>query len=425
MTDAVTPWARLHLDGATKGLPLGTVTSVNQVASHGWNVLRGDVALPVMVAKEAELDHNIAVMARYCKDRRVLMAPHGKTTMSPQLFRRQLDAGAWAITAATMTQVCAMRNFGVDRIILANQLVEPTSIAWVATELDRDPDFDFYCLVDSVEGIGLLDRLLHEGRFQRRIKVLLELGVARGRSGVRDAESRNRVLDAIRSANTLVLAGIEAYEGLATRTADAEGLGKVAVLLEQVDDVARECFSQHDPAEGSFLVTAGGSLFFDEVVRVLGHWGEEAGAELVLRSGCYVSHDHGRYHRLSPLDGRAGDEDETLRPALEVWGAVLSRPEPDLAIVGVGKRDAPYDEDFPFPLFAVGADGRRTPLGGAEVVRMMDQHAFVTLPISVEVAVGDKVAFGISHPCLAFDKWRFVPVVDGDYTVVDSLLTYF
>ncbi len=42
--------------------------------------------------------------------------------MAPELFRRQLEAGAWAITAATVHHVQVYRRAGVQRILFANQL---------------------------------------------------------------------------------------------------------------------------------------------------------------------------------------------------------------------------------------------------------------------------------------------------------------
>ncbi len=70
----------------------------------------------------------------------------------------------------------------------------------------------------------------------------------------------------------------------------------------------------------------------------------------MLRSGCYLTQDLGKYQRVSPLGGRR-DPSESLRleNALEGWATVLSRPEPELAILGRGKRDLPYDADLPVP----------------------------------------------------------------------------
>src|SRR5207302_2743038 len=138
--------------------------------------------LPVMVLKDSALQHNIELMARYCREHDFLLAPHGKTSMSPQLLKRQLDGGAWAVTAATMSQVRVWREFGVGRVILANELVEPASVRWIASELHRDPEFDFYCLVDSVAQVRLIESALEATALDRPLQVLLEVGFTGGRT---------------------------------------------------------------------------------------------------------------------------------------------------------------------------------------------------------------------------------------------------
>jgi D-serine deaminase-like pyridoxal phosphate-dependent protein len=168
-------------------------------------------------------------------------------------------------------------------------------------------------------------------------------------------------------------------------------------------------------------VSAGGSSFFDVVAEVLAE--ERVTDRIVLRSGCYVTHDAAHYERLSPFASL--DAPRRFRSAIEVWGAVLSRPEPELAIVGVGRRDVPFDQGPPTPLFTRAATGD-TELGDRMVVeRLNDQHAFCRIEPALPLAPGDRVAFGISHPCTAFDKWRVIPVLADDDRVVDAVATYF
>ena len=83
-----------------KGWPAGTAPAAAIAA--GLHV--DDLPLPVLVLHEDALAHNLAAMAAWCERERLLLAPHGKTTMAPRLFRRQLDAGAWGITVATVHQ---------------------------------------------------------------------------------------------------------------------------------------------------------------------------------------------------------------------------------------------------------------------------------------------------------------------------------
>jgi D-serine deaminase-like pyridoxal phosphate-dependent protein len=409
--DALVRLEQDPIDWRYKGFPQADGVTVGTVAGQGWNLLAGDLPTPVLVLKESALAHNLELMARWCAERGASLAPHGKTTMSPQLWARQLDTGSWGITAANVAQVRVMRQFGVERIVLANELVEPAAVRWAAEELARDPAFELYCLVDSVEAVEAMNGAIE--RPSRPVQGLVELGVAHGRTGARTLEAAAAVAQAAADSLVIDLAGAEAFEGI-IHGDDAEEqvdelLGRLAVLMERLDLDGRE----------EAVVTAGGSAFFDRVQERL------AGvqARLVLRSGCYVTHDSGLYERVSPF-GEQADEGNRFRHALEAWGTVLSRPESDLALLLMGKRDVAYDIEPPRPLTVHDAAGLR-PASDMTVFELNDQHAYLRLPAGDPLAVGDLVGCGISHPCTAFDKWRLIPVVDDEYTVVGTVHTFF
>jgi D-serine deaminase-like pyridoxal phosphate-dependent protein len=382
--------------------------------------------LPVMALKESALRHNIDSMAALCERHGISLAPHGKTAMAPQLLQMQLDAGAWAVTAATMSQVRVWRAFGAQRVILANELVEPASARWVADELQRDPDFDFYCLVDSVPGVRLLESSLDGAGLERRVSVLLELGLAGGRTGSRTREQASDVAQAVAASRHLSLGGVEGFEGIiggddlvATLQTVDRFLAEMRVLVVELDGAG--LFDQ----SREVLVSAGGSAFLDRVLADLGEpWGLSRPVRIVLRSGCYLTHDAVHYKELSPFGTRLAHT-EPLEEALEVWGVVLSLPEPELAVLGFGKRDVPYDLQLPVPrLVKQAGEAPRRLRTGASITALNDQHAFMKLGAD-DLHVGDLVGCGISHPCTAFDKWRLLPVVDDGYRVLDAVLTYF
>ncbi len=415
------------LDDSYKGMPPGRSLPLSAVGEQGWNVARGDLPLPVLTLDADAVQANIATMQRYCDRQGVELAPHGKTTMAPQLFAAQLAAGAWGITAATPTQVAVMRRFGIQRIVLANELIDRPALHWLAAELGRDPAFDFLCLVDDADTARRMDAILAERAPVRALAVLVEVGREGGRAGARSPQTAYEVAEAVHAARHLALAGIEAFEGTYASQADEEGLASIDRLLasvrESVSRIAENGLFERDEV----IVTAGGSMYFDRVITGLGSLLEMGvPLRLILRSGCYVSHDNGTYERLSALGGRR-EPGESLRlhNALTLWATVLSRPEPELVILGAGLRDSPVDRDLPLAR-AVFRDGRAIgELAGAKTYRVMDQHLFVRVDSDADVRAGDIVALDLSHPCTAFDKFRFIPMVDERFDVRDGLLTFF
>lgn len=406
-------------------MPAGGAVTLREIRSAGLNVVAGDVVLPAMVLKESALGHNIATMADYSRTRGYLLAPHGKTTMAPQLFRRQLQAGAWGITVANVVQAAVARRAGAVRIFVANEVVGASDLAQLAQWVGTDGP-ETHCLVDSEDGVALLEATMRDASGERDLAVLVEIGIPGGRTGCRGADAACRVASAVNNSRRLRLVGVEGYEGGLGIDRSPSTLAAVDEYLDSLRTVALRLLESGclDAAE-RLIVSAGGSKYFDRVADVLvgGDW-HGAEVDVVARSGCYISHDHGRYADVSPLS--APDEGgHQLRAALEVWAEVLSTPEAGRAIVGMGKRDVPYDLGMPVALHRSGSSRQVGPAPeGITVSRLDDQHAYLTMSEG-GVRVGDRLGFGISHPCTAFDRWSLIPVVDDDYTIIDLVRTYF
>jgi D-serine deaminase-like pyridoxal phosphate-dependent protein len=359
-------------------------------------------------------------MSAWCAEAGVSLAPHGKTTMSPQLWSRQLAAGAWAITLATGWQVQLARMFSVRRVLLANELVDPAALRWVRAELDRDSEFEFFCWVDDPETVRVMERALGAPA-GRHIRVLVELGAPGGRAGARDTETALATARAVAESRHLSLAGVAGWEGVLGHHRSAHDTRVLHQYLERLADLHTTLSRERAPGEDR-IITAGGSAFPDLVVERLAPLADE-GTSVVLRSGCYLTHDDGHYARLSPL--AEGHVEHPLRSALHAWARTISRPEPGLALLDAGRRDVPFDSGLPTPQRLATGE----PVGG-EIIALNDQHGFLRLAdTSTEVAVGSVVRLGLSHPCTAFDKWRLIPVIDDadsdDPRIVDFVHTYF
>lgn len=409
LDDEVIDWRYKSVPESVVGQHLG------QIAEGGLNLFR-DWPMPALTLLERPLASNVAAMADWCRQQGVLLAPHGKTTMAPQIFARQVAAGCFALTCATPWHLRVYRHFGVSRILYANELVEASALAFVASELRRDPGFTLLCLVDSTAAVEALTRGLAGS--PRPVDVLIEIGLDGARTGCRTLEQALIVANAAAAAPQLRVAGVECFEGLAQATGNGSTMEAVDGFLER----AAQAFVEIDAAglmQTEPIVTAGGSAWFDRVVATFA----PLPATTVLRSGCYVTQDGGFYDDTSPLGARAAGE-ATLRNALEIWGAVLSRPEPTLCVASFGRRDVPFDQGLPTPVAAVRAGARR-PLDGCAVIALSDQHAHIRIPADVDLRPGDLVGATISHPCGAFDRWRLIPVVDDAANVVDAVLSVF
>ena len=412
------------LDWRWKGFPaLPAGQRVSDFVAGRPSLFDADFSWPVATLSSSAIDHNVAVLAAWCAANGVLLAPHGKTTMAPALFARQLAAGAWAMTAATPWQVRMYRAHGVSRVVLANELVDVDFIRWLVAERAADPAFEFFCYVDSVAGVDLLGHALAASGATdtQPLGVLVEMGPIGGRTGCRTRDEARVVARAVGRHAALMLIGVAGFEGPLGQGRDASTLSAVQAFVHGLADTLRELDADAllDARSSYFLLTCGGSAQVDVVTSVLREQLQcSRPVRSVLRSGSYVSHDHGLYAETSSLATQ-------LRPAIEVWCQVLSLPQPGLALVGAGRRDVSFDAGLPIVLW------RRSVRGGdvvpidARVTKLNDQHAFLDLAQSAKVEAGDLVALGISHPCTTHDKWQLMPLLDDDRRVIDCVRTYF
>jgi D-serine dehydratase len=417
--------AAMPVEPGTKGISpqVGTL-ALGEIGRRGWNVLAGDLTMPAAVLRQSALRRNGAAMRHFLAAHAMAIAPHGKTTMAPQLYALQHDDGAWGITVSTVQHLAVCRRFAFDRVIIANELVGRAEIDAVFAALTESPDLELYCLIDSVEGVA---RLASGGRRSGaldRINCLVEVGAIGGRAGCRTLDQAMVVARAAAEAG-LPLRGVEGFEGI---LADKDA---VDAFLDFLCDVAEAI-----DAEGLFvpdrpvLLTAGGSAYYDRVADRLARGRGIAGATIVARSGCYLTHDSGIYaDALAALSARDPSmAADAFTPALLVFTHVQSRPEPEKAILAMGRRDAGTESGLPVPLlvYRPGRDAMPQPVDPRHrLTGLNDQHAHLACPPDSDIAVGDIIAFGVSHPCTTFDKWKVLFVVDDNWNVVDAVRTFF
>lgn len=389
---------------------------------QGTAVLSSDkVFSPLMIMKQSALENNLRQLAAFCRENGVTLAAHGKTSMSPGVLRRAIsEGGAWGLGAATPAQVRALRQFGIRNVFLANELVDPAGIRWIGQWQQDHPDHGFLCYVDSLQGVKLLEQNLGDSQ----ISVLLEMSVSGGRTGCRSQEEAVSIAEAIAASSQLRLVGVAGYEGALGAGRDAAGIARVNAYCEMMIATAARLADKQLFASDNIILSAGGGAWFDVVTACFTAASLPLTVTPLIRSGAYMAHDSGLYSRIAPFAQPGATHH--FEASLEIWGRVLSRPEPGLAFVDFGRRDVPFDQDLPNPLWIRNADGSEPRAASHLTISdVNDQHAYLLLPEDEKLQPGDWVGCGISHPCTAFDKWRYLPLVDDNYCVTDALETAF
>jgi D-serine dehydratase len=218
---------------------------------------------------------------------------------------------------------------------------------------------------------------------------------------------------------------VETYEGVLK---DEAG---IRALLRRTVATLRSLRAQGAFAEERALLSGAGSAWYDVVAEEFAEAAKDPGVRVLLRPGCYLTHDAGAYReadaRIHAANPVARGMAQGLRPALQLWACVQSRPEAGRAIVGLGKRDAAFDAGLPLPVLHH-RDGMPAPQAAPAHWRLsaiMDQHAFLDVGTDDDLRVGDRLCFDICHPCLTFDKWRHLLRVDDAWRVTGVVRTYF
>ena len=407
------PITQKKIDWQYKGFPLASYgKTISEFVASKPNLFTSDFQFPIMVLRDSALKHNIARMASFCKGLGFDLAPHVKTPLSPQIAKAQIEAGAWAVTVANFNQANIFLNFGFNRIIIGNEVLEPTSLREIA-KLNFSDKAEIYFYIDSLAALKIVKDAI-SGQSESKINILIEIGAKDGRAGLRDLDDLPALLSEIAKEPKILVYGVSGFEGAVPQGDRDKGVAHIRKFLQKIVAAAK-IVAQVAP--GPVIISAGGSSYFDYVAEEFKKY--EGDAHLIMRSGGYVSHDHIHYEELYPFMG--GKDEDRFIPALEIWSRALSIPEPNLAILNYGKRDAGNDLDNPLPVkkFTTKVEPLK-----ATIEKLNDQHAFMRIsPNSIEV--GQIVGCGISHPCTNFDKWRLISVVDDNYDIVDCVHTFF
>jgi len=422
------------VDPLTKGFPAGhAALPLGEIGAQGWNLLAGDLPAPVAIMRKSALERNARWMRHLLDKFGLQLAPHAKTTMTPHLWAQQAAHGCWGLTVATVQQAEVAAAFGCRNLLIANQVTGRAQVRGIVELMRAEDTLEIHALVDSLAGLKALSDDVAAAKTERPINVLLELGFKGGRSGCRTLEEVGTLLDELPShQGRLRLAGIGGYEGTITAPSGAEDGAGVEAYFDRFAEAVHLADRRNAFMTDQVILTAGGSSYYDIVGRRLKQIELRKPTVRILRSGCYVTHDCGTYvehlAEMKRRDPAVAKDLGLLEPALFVCCLVQSIPEPGLALLTMGKRDVGFDLHLPQPVWRHRA--RSTPQPEPtpkdwKITKLNDQHAYLTVPAQADLAVGDLICCGISHPCTTFDRWRLIHVVDDGWTSLGAVPTFF
>ena len=393
-----------------KGFPIDSYgKTLEQFLATKPNLFTSNFQFPIMVLKESALNNNIAQMMSFCDSVKAELAPHVKTTMSPQLAKMQIAAGVSALTVANFWQASIFLNFGFKKMIIANEVLDPMAIAAIA-KINKLKQAEIIFYVDSILALEIIQKHTPSEGEQN---LFIEIGTENGRGGVRELSLVEQLAQRIKADKRLNLIGVTGFEGAVPDAARGRrGEKKISKFCQKIVAAAELAYPYK--SDQPFVISAGGSAYFDIVARELNKF--EKPRRLLLRSGGYITHDHKYYEEIYPF----ASTDRSFQPAIEVWAQVISKPEKGFGVLNLGKRDIGNDLHNPIPIKSY--DGQVKSFS-AVIEKLNDQHGY--LRTSADFQLAQLIGLGISHPCTTFDKWRLVPLVNDNYDVIDCLQTFF
>jgi D-serine dehydratase len=393
-----------------KGFPIDSYgKTLEQFLATNPNLFTANFQFPIMVLKESAVKNNIAQMMSFCNSVDAQLAPHVKTTMSPQLAQMQVAAGATALTVANFWQGRIFLKHGFKNLIIANEVLDPTAIAEIA-KINKQKQAEIIFYVDSILALEIIQK---HTPLEGEQNLFIEIGTENGRGGVRELSLVEQLAQRIRADKRLNLIGVTGFEGAVPDAARGRrGEKKISKFCQKIVAAAELAYPYK--SDQQFVISAGGSAYFDIVARELNKF--EKPRRLLLRSGGYITHDHKYYEEIYPF----ASTDRSFQPAIEVWAQVISKPEKGFGVLNLGKRDIGNDLHNPIPIKSY--DGQVKSFS-AVIEKLNDQHGY--LRGKQEFSLAQLIGLGISHPCTTFDKWGLIPLVNDDYDLIDCLQTFF
>jgi D-serine deaminase-like pyridoxal phosphate-dependent protein len=336
-----------------------------------------DLETPVLVIDIEAMERNLEKMMAALTGSGVLLRPHLKTAKSPALAWKMLDAGATGICCAKLSEAEVMANAGIPDILLTSEVAGAGKHERLVALAQRLPGFK--AVVDSEHAVLGIARLARERGIVA--KLLIEVDVNTGRSGVATPETGLRLANLIRDTAGVLLVGLHGYAGHAqVRPADERADLNVPAmhLLKETIDLLAEHNHELEIISGGGT----GSVQLDV----------EAGVLNEVQAGSFLLMDTAYRNAGVPFEN-----------ALSCLATVISRPTSERAVCDAGQKTLSRDSGPPEVIdppgvsyirgsdehgnLAVDESALTSPLEVGDVIRILPSHVCTTINLH-DVMVG-------------------------------------
>ncbi len=425
------------INSTIKGIPFLKSKKVKKLKFEKLNIIKENVQFPILSIDKENLLNNIKIMDNFAKENNALLAPHCKTFMSPQLINHYLKK-TWGVTISNNQQLSSIINLNIKNIIYGNLITNESNLIQYLNIINKYKNISniYYC-VDSLFGLNLLIKLIKKNKYKFKIKILIELGFKNGRCGIRNLKNFREILKKLKnSPKNIIVNGLFFYEGAINNKQIGTVSKKIKNIIKFTHQCHDELINNNIYKDKENIITAGGSEYFDLVSTYFNEYNFKNNPKLVLRPGSFVAYGHGHYEkkinylRKRNLTGKLSKKNNIFfEPSLLLWSHVISINDNGIAIINFGKRDVSFDLGNPVALNIYRNNKKLKEIknisNNLKVFKLNDQHAFLKFNKNVKLNIGDLISFGVSHPCITFDKWRYFYIIDKKFNIIDTFKTFF
>lgn len=320
---------------------------------------------PSMIVDLDLMEANIASMMGKLLATGVNVRPHLKTTKSPLLAKKLIAAGARGGCVAKLSEAEVMAANGVEDIFITCEIVGKPKVDRLV-ELFR-VHREIKIVVDSPAVADPINDALEQAGVAEPIAVLLDLNVGQNRTGVQPGEPALALARHIGQLPHLRLTGVHGYEGHLQHVHDAQ---------------AREASCR---AAMAVLAGTAGELrqagFYIETVTTGGTGTSEICATCPgineVQPGSFIFMDTDYRNALG----------QVYSNSLTILATVISKPEPNRAVIDTGLKSLPTDSGF--------AEPKNFP--NMQYAPAGDEHGVLRWESGPGLEVGDRVELIPSH----------------------------